>query len=206
MAALSLPRLYPIVDATDAEATRPLALVDALLAAGAPWLQLRCKGIDDGPWLDLAREVVARAARRGARVVVNDRVDIALLAEAAGVHVGQDDLPAADARRLAGPHLVVGVSTHGIDEARRAVADGADYVGFGPMFDTRSKPDASPVRSLDGLRALRAAIALPIVAIGGIDEARAPAVLAAGADAVAMIGALASSPDPAALACRLLAD
>jgi len=199
-----LGRFYPIVDVARVPAPGALALAEAVVAAGARWVQLRCKDIPSGPVLALAREVVGLAARGGARVIVNDRPDLAVLAGAAGVHVGQDDLPLPAVRRIA-PGLVVGVSTHDVAQARRAEAEGADYVGFGPMYATGSKADALSPRTSAELRLVRAAIAIPIVAIGGIDEATAADVLAAGADAVAMIGALARSRDPRALTARLLA-
>lgn len=181
-----------------------LALGDELLAAGVPWLQLRCRRIATRDHLDVACDLVARAAPSGARVIVNDRLDVALVAGAAGVHLGQGDLPLAAARRAGGDRLVVGISTHSLAEAECAQAGGADYVGFGPMYPTASKEDALTPRSLDELRRLRATLTIPIVAIGGITEATAADVLAAGADAVAMIGALASASDPRALVSRLL--
>jgi thiamine-phosphate pyrophosphorylase len=197
-------RFYPIVDASGGSgACRALAA--AVVRAGVPWLQLRCKGLPASSFLDLARTLVGDAAAHGARVIVNDRLDVALASGAAGVHLGQSDLPLADARRIARDRLIIGVSTHDVAEARAAEAGGADYVGFGPMFATPSKADALPPRALAALRAVRAALRIPIVAIGGISEATAGGVLAAGADAVAMIGALAAAPDPAAFAVRLLA-
>jgi thiamine-phosphate diphosphorylase len=196
---------YPILDVADPGAgDRALVLADAVLAAGAPWLQLRCKATPTKVHLELAREVVARAARAGARVIVNDRIDVALASGAAGVHVGQDDLPIAAVRAAGGRDLVVGVSTHTVREAEQARADGADYVGFGPLFRTTSKSDALAPRTLALLGEVRRSIALPIVAIGGITAEAAPAVLAAGATAVAMIGALASAADPRSFAERLL--
>jgi thiamine-phosphate pyrophosphorylase len=196
--------LYPILDVRT-QLAPARALAQAVLAAGVPWVQLRAKGMAAGELLAAARELVALAARHGARVIVNDRLDVALASGAAGVHLGQDDLPPAAARRVAGDRLVIGVSTHDVAEARAAEDAGADYVGFGPMYATASKADALAPRTLDALRAVRAAIDLPIVAIGGITAERAGAVLDAGADAVAMIGALADSADPEALARRLLA-
>ncbi|MBY0276199.1 thiamine phosphate synthase [Candidatus Binatia bacterium] len=180
-------------------------LLDALVQARPPWLQLRWKNAAGGPLLELACEVVQRAAAAGCRVIVNDRLDVALASGAAGVHLGQDDLPLDAARRVAGDRLVIGVSTHDVAEARAAEDGGADYVGFGPMFPTTSKADALTPRTLDGLRAVRAAIRIPIVAIGGIGPASAHAILDAGADAVAMISALATSPDPTELCARILA-
>ncbi len=196
--------LYPIIDVRGAEGALP-PLARTLLAAGVPWLQLRAKGMPAGPLHALARELVRLAAEHGVKLIVNDRLDVALASGAAGVHLGQDDLPLVAARRVAGDALVIGVSTHDEAEARAAERDGADYVGFGPMFETTSKPDALTPRTLDALRAVRAAIRIPIVAIGGITPERAPAVLDAGADAVAMIRALEEAPDPAALARQLLA-
>jgi len=195
--------LYPILD-TAGDPRDLLALLDAVLRARPPCVQLRWKHAPGGVLLDLAVEVVARAAAVGCRVIVNDRLDIALASGAAGVHLGQDDLPLAAARRVAGDRLVIGVSTHDAPEARAAEAGGADYVGFGPMFATVSKADALTPRTLDGLRAVRAAIRIPIVAIGGITPDTAPAVLDAGADAVAMISALATAPDPTTLCTGLL--
>jgi thiamine-phosphate diphosphorylase len=198
-----LGRLYPILDARAGLESRALELCDAVLRAGAPWLQLRCKQAGGALQLRLAQDVVARAARHGARVIVNDRVDVALCSGAAGAHLGQDDLPLAAARRLA-PNLVLGISTHSVAQARAAAAAGADYIGFGPMFATTSKADALSPRAEGELRAVRDAVRIPIVAIGGIAEETATSILDAGADAVAMIGALATSDDPEALARRLL--
>src|SRR5690606_28142631 len=129
------------------------------LRAGVPWLQLRCKGMPASSFLRLARGLVEDAAAHGARVIINDRLDVALASGAAGVHLGQDDLPLAHARRMAGSGFVIGVSTHDVAEARAAENGGADYIGFGPMFPTGSKPDAlSRPRTLDELRAVRRAV------------------------------------------------
>jgi len=194
---------YPIIDTPDLAAVEPI--VRGVLEAGAPWLQLRCKGAPASAFLAAATALVRSARAAGARVIVNDRLDVALASGAAGVHLGQDDLPLEAARRIAGGRLVIGISTHDVAQARAAADGGADYVGFGPMFATATKSDALAPQSLDALTAVRAAIRIPIVAIGGIDERRASQVLDAGADAVAMIGALAASDDPRALATRLLA-
>ena len=205
MSRLRLAALYPIIDVS---AQRPWArsrdLAQAVLAAGVPWLQLRCKALPAQRSVEIARELVELAKRCGAGVIVNDRVDVALASGAGGVHVGQEDLPPINARALLGPGRIVGVSTHTREEALRAQAAGADYVGFGPLFPTTTKGDALQPRPAGALSELRAVLAIPIVAIGGIDEQRAPFVLDAGADAVAMIGALAASADPRALAERLM--
>jgi len=203
--AFPCPAFYPIIDVPLVRPDRALALADALSSVGPLWIQLRGKALGAKALLDLARTLVARVAAAGARIIVNDRVDVALAAGASGVHLGEEDLPIEAARKVVGPGFVIGVSTHSVGEARRAEKAGADYIGFGPMFATTSKADALTPRSLDDLSAVRAAVHLPIVAIGGITEARAQGLLDAGADAVAMIGALASSDDPAALASRLVA-
>jgi thiamine-phosphate pyrophosphorylase len=195
-------RLYPIVDVRPGRLDASADLARTLVEAGAPWLQVRAKALPDGEFLAFAREVVRLGASHRTRVLVNDRCDVALLAGAAGVHLGQDDLSIAAARAILGRAAVVGVSTHDVAEARQAELDGASYVGFGAIYATASKPDATAPRGPEAIGAVRAAIRLPIVAIGGIDEARADEVLRAGADAVAMIGALESAPDPAALVLR----
>jgi thiamine-phosphate pyrophosphorylase len=191
---------YPIVDAAQSGPRSAVELADILLGAGAKLLQLRAKQLSTRAFIDLARVLHEHACRRGALLVVNDRADIAKLAGAAGVHLGQTDLPPADARRLLGPEALIGFSTHDVDQVRSAVADGnMDYLAFGPIYPTTSKAEPDPCQGLDGLQRARAATTLPLVAIGGITPATARAVLAAGADAIAMIGALARASDPAAV-------
>lgn len=209
MTRLLLPRLYPIVDpgppgldGKPAPDRVPEVLAAAILAGGARILQLRMKG-GPGGWgagatLDAARRLRRLTHDAGAIFIVNDRVDVALLADADGAHVGQEDLPYREVRRLLGPNKLIGVSTHTVDEARAAEAAGADYIGFGPMFPTATKLDTRPVQTLDRLREVRAAVSLPIVAIGGITADRVAVVRAAGADTVAVIGAIVSAPDPKA--------
>lgn len=189
--------LYAIADARG-RGGEPAATARAMLDGGARFVQLRWKEADAAELFAAAGEIGRLAARRGALFVVNDRLDVALAAGADGVHLGQDDLPAADARRLLGPHRLLGVSTHDVEQALRAERAGADYVGFGPIFETASKATGYPARGLDALAAVRAAVRLPIVAIGGIRAQSAPAVLRAGADAVAMISELALASDVAA--------
>ena len=202
--ALQLPPLYAIVDPLDTGRT-PVALAAALLAGGARLLQLRLKDAGAATVLDAARAILPLARAHGALLLVNDRPDVARAAGADGVHVGQDDLPVAAARLVVGPDAIVGVSTHDVEQARAAAAAGADYVGVGPVYATTTKAGALPPRGLALVRAVRAAVPCPIVAIGGIDAGTAPAVRAAGADAVAMIGALVSTPDPALAVRTVLA-
>ncbi len=165
------------------------ACVEALLEGGARMLQLRHKAT-------FTREIystVARAAelchRAGARFVVNDRADIALMTGAA-LHLGQDDLPAAEARKLMGRDGLIGLSTHNEAQIRAASAEPVDYLALGPVFPTSSKDHPDPVVGLDEFARLRALVASPLVAIGGITRANARSVLASGADSVAVLGDL----------------
>jgi thiamine-phosphate pyrophosphorylase len=142
-----------------------------------------------------SRAAVAVAERRGVQLIINDRVDVAVAVGARGVHLGQDDLPPQAARKLLGPTAIVGYSTHNIDQALAATKLPIDYLAVGPIFQTTTKSDTSPVLGLEGLRAVRAAIGeFPLVAIGGITHANASAAIEAGADSVAVISALLSDP------------
>lgn len=183
-------RVYPIIDAglCAARLVDPRALARACLAGGARVLQVRVKEGPSSSFLALADEVVAAAAPYGAAVLVNDRVDVALMARARGVHVGQEDLHAADVRRIAGG-LAIGVSTHDERQVDEALASEADYVAVGPMFATATKDTGYTARGLDLVR-YAAGRGKPVVAIGGIDLPRAAEVLAAGAAAVAVISDL----------------
>jgi thiamine-phosphate diphosphorylase len=194
---LALPPLYAIVDPLDTGRTAEDLAAD-LLAGGARLLQLRLKDASSRELLAAARAVRALTTRAGALLLVNDRPDVARAACADGVHLGQDDLPVAAARAVLGPGTLVGVSTHDVEQARAAAADGADYVGVGPVYATTTKRGALPPRGLELVRAVRAAVSLPLVAIGGITPETAATVREAGADAVAMIGALVRAADVAA--------
>jgi thiamine-phosphate pyrophosphorylase len=188
---------YAVLDRDDE------ALAHALVSE-ARVLQLRIK--PRGPPVDAADLVrIARMARRicddaGAALVINDRVDVALAADADGVHLGQTDLPIDEARRLA-PDLWLGVSTHNLAQVRAACDAGADYLGFGPVFATTTKANPDPVQGLDGLRAAVAeAAGRPVVAIGGITPSQAPDVYRAGARAICAIDAVNGARDPRATA------
>ena len=162
-------------------------------------MQLRAKQLASGPLLDLCDAVVALGRPYGARVIVNDRVDLAVLSGAAGAHVGQDDLAAADARAQLGPAAILGCSTHDAAQIARAAAQPISYIAVGPIFGTRTKATGYEPVGLDLVRtARRLAPGMPIVAIGGITLATAASVLDAGATAVAVIGDLVAGGDPAA--------
>jgi thiamine-phosphate pyrophosphorylase len=191
--------LYAIVGGPEA-----VSQADAAIAGGARVVQVRIKDRPAGEVLEAARRIVGLAAGR-ALVIVNDRADLALLAGADGVHLGDEDLPVEDARRLLGPDRLVGRTTRTLDEARAAIAAGADHVGFGPIFGTRTKALAVPPRGIAPLAGVTAALGAPVVAIGGISAETIGAVAGAGAACAAVIGALFGAGDPAANAARLAA-
>jgi thiamine-phosphate pyrophosphorylase len=198
-----LPPLYAIVDPLDT-GRDPVALAEALLAGGARLLQLRLKDAGSRLLFETARAIAVRAHAAGALFLVNDRPDVARAVDADGCHLGQDDVPVAAARKVLGPGRLIGVSTHDLAEARAAVLAGADYLGVGPIYATSSKTGALPPRGPELVRAVRAIVTLPLVAIGGIDVDTAAAVRNAGADAVAMIGALVRAEDVSAATSAVL--
>ena len=163
---------------------------DLLLEAGACALQIRMKDASAAEVLAVARRVREATRRHGALLIINDRVDLALASGADGVHLGQTDLPIEAARRIA-PRLVIGVSTHDEAQVRAAVAAGADYLGYGPVFATRTKMNPDPVQGIQALaRACALAAPVPVVAIGGITPASAAALAAAGAAAACAISSV----------------
>jgi thiamine-phosphate pyrophosphorylase len=197
---MDLPRLYPIVDVEVARQAGwpPQDLWRAFLAGGARLVQLRGKGLGSGALLELASALVDDARSAGAVAIVNDRADLAVLAGADGVHVGQDDLAVADVRGLVGPTAIVGMSTHTASQIDEALRAPISYLAVGPVFATRVKDTGDQPVGLELVRlAARAAAGrLPVVAIGGITLDRAPEVVAAGADSVAVITDLATeSPE-----------
>jgi thiamine-phosphate pyrophosphorylase len=194
-----LTGLYAILGDDD-----PVGRAGEALDGGAGVVQVRMKRTPAGAVLDAARRIV-ELARGRALVVVNDRADLAVLAGADGVHVGDEDLPPSEARRLVGDGLLVGRTCRTLAEARAALAEGADHVGYGPMFGSRSKALSVPPRGLDALREVAASLGAPVVAIGGIGLETIGEVAAAGAAAAAVIEDLFSRGDVRARA-RLLAD
>jgi thiamine-phosphate pyrophosphorylase len=209
MPGLSLQGYYAILDVQGEAAPAPLGLrarAQELLAARPCCLQLRGKRLPAAALAEAAALVRPLCSAAGVLFCVNDRVDVALAVGADLVHVGQDDLPLAETRRIAGDRLRVGVSTHNPAQARSAVAAGADYIGFGPIFATRSKDRPDPVVGLDALRAVAgAAGTVPVVAIGGIDLDSVTLVAAAGARAAAVISAVDRAPDRTAAGRKVAA-
>ena len=196
MAALpAAPFAYPIVDAGRLHGRDPAFVVDSLARAGARLIQLRVKGLSDRRWLAMAGAALAAAHASGAHLMVNDRADIARIAGADGLHVGQDDLAGTDARAVVGPGVLLGVSTHNLDQLAAAATEAVDYLAIGPVFPTRTKDNPDPVVGLEMVRRARAATTRPLVAIGGITRANARSVVEAGADGVAVISDLLDAPD-----------
>jgi thiamine-phosphate pyrophosphorylase len=195
--------LYSIVDARVAATYgwKPADLARAYLRGGARLLQVRAKELGSAAYLELCEEIVEAADRFGAQVIVNDRADVAVLAGAAGIHVGQDDLSPADVRKVVGPASLVGLSTHAADQVARALLEPIDYLAVGPVFATGTKETGYEAVGLDLVRhAAAGAGHRPVVAIGGITIDTAPSVMAAGAAAVAVIGDLLATGDPEARA------
>ena len=196
MAALpAAPFAYPIVDAGRLHGRDPAFVVDSLARAGARLIQLRVKGLSDRRWLAMAGAALAAAHASGAHLVVNDRADIARIAGADGLHVGQEDLTGTDARTVVGPGVLLGVSTHSLEQLGAAATEAVDYLAIGPVFPTRTKDNPDPVVGLEMVRRARAATPRPLVAIGGITRANARSVVEAGADGVAVISDLLDAPD-----------
>ena len=201
--ALKLPPLYAILDPEQTRGRPAQRVLAALLEAGVSILQLRVKSLPPVDFLELAKQARAVTRAHGCQLIINDRVDIALACDADGVHLGQDDLPLSAGRKLMG-QKIIGISTHDLDQARAAERAGADYIGFGPMFGTRTKATGYEARGPEMLQQIRGAVTLPIVAIGGITEANVQEVWQAGADSVAIIGDVLHDNDPGAKALRIL--
>jgi thiamine-phosphate pyrophosphorylase len=197
------PSLYVILDRTVASGRDLGELLDAVIAGGARMVQLREKTWPSGQLLPLAERLRAQCRKAGVTFVMNDRVDLALAVEADGVHLGQDDLPPRHARPLLRAGMILGVSTHSVEQARRAQADGADYVAVGAMFPTQTKPDFELVGPAL-VRAVRGEVRVPLVGIGGITPENAGQVIRAGADGVAVISAVGGAADPRAASAHFL--
>jgi thiamine-phosphate pyrophosphorylase len=197
-------RLYPILDAS-LETLETLRLsLRALAGAGCQLVQLRAKDLPDDEfhrWALAAREVSHEV---GTKLLINDRADIALLVGADGVHLGHEDLSPEAAREILGASAIIGLSTHGVDEARLAARAPVDYVAIGPIFETSTKTSGRRTLGIEGARAVRSVVTKPLVAIGGITLERAPALFEAGIDGVAVISALRTG-DIEAIARRFLA-
>jgi thiamine-phosphate pyrophosphorylase len=191
-----LPRIHCITDITDVSVAdrASLDVVARVVAAGVDAIQVRAKGLGDRELVAFARAVVETVGPRGVRVIVNDRVDVALAVGADGVHLGLGDLPVADARRLVPEGFLVGATCRGPAHAERARRDGADYAGVGPVYASTTKAGLPEPIGLEVLR--ETATVIPAIAIAGITAARVPEVMATGAYGVAVVAAVWGSSDP----------
>lgn len=196
LADLSACRLYGILDLGYVPIPDAVRVATAMVVGGVDILQLRAKEQSVAEIRTLAIELHGVARTSGVPLVINDHADLAVEIGAEGVHVGQDDRSVAEARKIAGPDCFVGKSTHSLEQARRAEEDGADYIGFGPLFATPTKPDYGPI-GLENIAAVHAAVRIPIFCIGGIKLENLPAVIAAGARRVVIVSGLLQAADVA---------
>jgi thiamine-phosphate pyrophosphorylase len=194
-----LPKLYAITDPQLSNYTHS-EIVALLLAGGARLIQLRDKEASAKEMMEAARACLERTRAVGARLIINDRVDVAMVTEADGVHLGQEDLTVAEARALLGPKKIIGLSTHSLAQVEAALTTSVNYIAVGPIFTTTTKTNPDPVVGLELLRQARKLTSLPLVAIGGITLETAPEVLQAGADSIAVISALYPPPTQFSLA------
>jgi thiamine-phosphate pyrophosphorylase len=199
------PALYAIIDLNPSlEIEAALALSENLAAGGARLIQIRAKNYSSREYFLAVQKFIEVLSPLGVKLIVNDRPDVAAIAKAAGVHVGEEDLPPDLARRLCPSPLWVGVSTHNLEQLKAAGKTSADYIAVGPVFPTASKANPDPVVGLEFVRQARNCTRKPLVAIGGITVESARDVFAAGADSVAIISDLANAPDPRARAAQYL--
>lgn len=195
--------LYLVTDRSLSRGRSTENIVREAIAGGATCVQLREKHCGTRQFIAEARMLMALLQPAGIPLIINDRLDVALAAGANGVHLGQKDMAIADARRLAGPGLVIGISAESLADAVQAEAEGADYIGISPVFATTTKKDAAAPLGLDGIRRIRAAVRLPLVAIGGITLENAESVISAGADGLAVVSAIVAAQCPRTAAAAL---
>jgi thiamine-phosphate pyrophosphorylase len=191
---IQIPKLYAITDRQWSNCTHE-EIVRMLLDGGASFIQLRDKEASGRELLDQAIACLKLTREAGATLIINDRVDVALTAGADGVHLGQDDLSVDEAREILGEDKIIGVSTHSMDQFRAALETSANYIALGPVFPTLTKENTAPVVGLEMVREARKLTDRPLVAIGGINLGRAPEIIEAGADCVAVISALYPLPE-----------
>ena len=187
-------RLYGILDLSYVECSEAEAIAGQMVDGGVDLIQLRAKEYPSAEIAKIATAIHDVTSRRGVPLIINDHPEIARLVAAEGVHVGQDDLSIAEAREIAGPSCMVGKSTHSVDQAIRAFYEGADYIGFGPIFATPTKPDYPPI-GLEEIRKVHEAVHIPIFCIGGIKLDNLPEVIEAGARRVVIVSGLLQAKD-----------
>ena len=195
--------LYLVTDRGLSLGRSTVDIVRAAVAGGVTCVQLREKECSTRQFVAEARAVREVLTGTGIPLIINDRIDVALAVGADGVHLGQTDMLIADARRVVGHSMLIGISAECVDDAVRAEAQGADYVGISPVFSTPTKTDTAPALGLDGVALIRAAVSLPLVGIGGIGPGNAAEVIRAGCDGVAVVSAIVSATDPRKAATEL---
>lgn len=192
---IKLPKIYPITDTRFANLSHA-EQVEKLIEGGAKFIQLREKYASSGKFYSQAEEALTIARKHSVKIIINDRVDIALVLKADGVHLGQDDLPPGNARKILGENAIIGFSTHSVSQAIEAVKLPIDYVAIGPVFVTNTKENPDEVVGLEGVKEVSQAIGnFPLVAIGGINLSNFQKVLNAGANSVAVISGIISTPE-----------
>ncbi|MBI1319276.1 MAG: thiamine phosphate synthase [Candidatus Hydrogenedens sp.] len=202
LARFDRPGLYVVITSAFCAGRSPLEILDACLAAGVRHVQCREKDLPDAEYLALAKEFHARTHAAGASLIIDDRVDIALACGADGVHLGLSDLPLPDARRIA-PDLLLGASSHNLDEALRAQDAGADYVNIGPIYATQTKETGCDALGPDAIGAIAPSLRVPFTCMGGIKPGNIAPLLARGARRCAVVTAVTAAPDPQAAAAEL---
>lgn len=195
---LRVGRLHVLTDFLFQQRHSHAALARMALAGGADTIQFRQKTGGVRHLLREAARTQAVCAEQGAPLLIDDRIDVLLATGAAGIHLGQTDLPVDVARRILGPDVLIGATATTLGEAQAAVDAGADYIGFGPVFPTASKANPASVKGVHGLAAVCEAVSLPVIAIAGMTPERVPRVLEAGAHGVAVMTAISTAPDPEA--------
>jgi thiamine-phosphate pyrophosphorylase len=189
-------RLHVLTDTVLQTRFSHVELTEMAVAGGADTIQFRQKDGSTREMIEIARDMKRRCVDAGVMFIVNDRLDVALASESDGVHLGQDDFPIPLAREILGPTPIIGGSAATLEEAEKCVADGADYIGFGPVFPTGSKNDAGPVSGIDTLKKVVMDYPTPIIAIGGISAENTPEIIQAGAHGIAVISAVCCQDDP----------
>ncbi|GIU81478.1 MAG: thiamine phosphate synthase [Acidobacteria bacterium] len=190
-----LPRIYPITD-TFISGLSHAEQVRLLIEGGASFIQIREKKASSRKFYLDAREAVTIARQKGAKIIINDRIDIALAVNADGVHLGQEDIPPRYARKILGDHAIIGYSTHNFRQAVEALKMPINYISIGPIFPTKTKENPDPVVGLEEIKLIKQAIGdFPLVAIGGINLENIKSVFEAGADCVAVVSAIVSEPN-----------
>lgn len=195
--------LYLVTDRGLALGRSTVDIVRAALDGGITCVQLREKNCTTREFLAEAKAVRDLLHGSGVPLIINDRIDVAMIVHADGVHLGQTDMPIAEARRLVGTQMLIGISAECLEDAIRAEAEGADYIGISPVFATPTKTDTAPPLGLEGIRTIRERVSIPLVGIGGIGPGNADQIIRAGCDGIAVVSAIVSAPDPGRAASEL---